>query len=114
MQVNLILCNRRYDVGLPNYYIGRPGQLGNPFRPKTKSLSERDRVCDEFDNHFKNNLSYYEPYIDEMIQAAIEYGNIQLVCFCSPLRCHGDTYLEHIKNTLLRMGYDPVIKRKER
>ena len=113
MQVRLILCNRKYDSTKPHYYIGRPSPLGNPFSMTVKTIQERNRVCDGYESYFQSALSYHVELIGELLNLAIEHGVLQLVCFCSPLRCHGDTIIEYLKGELLKNGYDVVIERNE-
>ena len=113
MQVRLILCNRKYDSTKPHHYIGRPSPLGNPFAMTVKTIQERNRVCDGYESYFQSALSYHVELIGELLNLAIEHGVLQLVCFCSPERCHGDTVIGHLKDQLLSNGFDVIVERKE-
>lgn len=63
-------------------YIGRGSPYGNPF-PITK-FNTRDEVCDKFEKEIL-------PYLDvEALRGK------DLVCFCYPLRCHGDSILRKL------------------
>lgn len=68
-------------------YIGRGSPYGNKFvigepHPSTGDPMTRDDVCDLFEEHLL-------PYMD---LSAIRGKD--LVCFCKPKRCHGDSLLE--------------------
>lgn len=111
MQICLILCNRKYDSTKPHYYIGRPSPLGNPFSMTVKSIQERNRVCDEYESYFPSALSYLVEPIAGLLDLAVEHGVLQLVCYCAPLRCHGDTVINYLKDELLKEGYDVVTEK---
>ena len=88
-------------------YMGR-GQgntngLYNPWEMKDKSDEERNRVCDLFQNSFdssdtlKNTANkLYRFCLDE------NFEDMNLMCFCSPKRCHCDT----IKNYLINKNIE--------
>lgn len=111
--VRLILCNRKYDPELPYQYIGRPSPLQNPFPMVNQSIRERNRVCDEFLVYFHGALPALEHELNDLLSLAVDYGVLQLVCFCSPCRCHGDTIIVYLKAQLLKHGYDVVVERNE-
>lgn len=66
-------------------YIGRPSKWGNPF------AIGKDGTRDEVIEKYKSWLSDKH----DLIQAAkTELKGKNLICFCSPARCHGDVLLE--------------------
>lgn len=65
-------------------YIGRPSKWGNPF--PMGSEEDRDDVCDKFEEYLKGRP-------DLINQAKRELKGRDLVCYCAPARCHGDTLL---------------------
>ena len=65
-------------------YIGRPSKWGNPYA-MSKDVS-RDAVCDMFEKYVEQ-----EPLLKQAIKDELKGKN--LICFCSPHRCHGDTLL---------------------
>jgi len=90
-------------------YIARPSPLGNPFK-----------ISKNFDRH--KAISYYANYLKDVIineeQASIDresilselerlfsilidQQNLNLICWCSPLPCHGNI----IKQILLNKYY---------
>lgn len=67
-------------------YIGRGSPYGNPFvigkpHPDTGQPMTRDDVCDLFESRVL-------PKIDVSVLAGKD-----LICFCKPKRCHGDSLL---------------------
>lgn len=62
-------------------YIGRPSKWGNPFFMIQES--QRDRVLKQYEEWLDQN-----PKIKEA--AKRELRGKDLVCFCSPKKCHGD------------------------
>ena len=70
-------------------YIGRGSPWGNPFShlPNTKALYQvgsRDEACDRFEKEVLPSLDV-EPLRGK-----------DLLCFCAPLRCHGDSILKKL------------------
>ena len=61
-------------------YIGRGSLYGNPFI--ISKHTTRDEVCDKF-----------EKEILPLLDVSSLRGR-DLVCFCAPLRCHGDAILK--------------------
>lgn len=65
-------------------YIGRPSKWGNPFTMSKQTT--RDKVCDSFESYVDEN-----PLLRDAIKKELRGKN--LICFCAPHRCHGDTLL---------------------
>ena len=78
--------NKKIDKGIPEdaVYIGRPSIWGNPWFMLDES--KRNTVCDRFERHVAENAEFRR-----MIQ--IQLKGKDLVCYCAPRRCHGDTIL---------------------
>ena len=70
-------------------YIGRGTPWGNPF--VIGKDGDRDDVCDKYEQMVEN-----DPQLKEKIKS--ELAGKDLICFCSPARCHGD-YLLKIANS---------------
>lgn len=66
-------------------YIGRGSPYGNPF--VIGKHGTRDDVCDLFEEHILPTLDL-EPLRGK-----------DLVCFCKPKRCHGDSILKALEST---------------
>lgn len=64
-------------------YIGRGSPFGNPFI--IGKHGDRDEVCARYENYWNNNVKLQE--------ATKSLKGHNLVCFCKPLRCHGDFLL---------------------
>lgn len=85
--------------------IHRGTPLGNPFKMLSYNQKERDRVCDVYEVWIKSRL--LEPgaeldYFNRLVDLAKANRDIELVCFCSPKRCHGETIKRLIEEELKR------------
>jgi hypothetical protein len=65
-------------------YIGRGSPYGNPFI--IGKDGSRDEVCDKYETMLKTNQALID-------RVKTELKGKDLVCFCAPKRCHGDTLL---------------------
>jgi len=63
-------------------YIGRGSAYGNPF--VIGKDGDRDSVCDKYEAMLLSN-----PVL--LAQVKRELRGKDVVCFCAPRRCHGDT-----------------------
>jgi len=77
--------------------IDRRTVWGNPFPMKNKSLEERDRVCDKYDERIQWSWKYIEP-LNKLRELNIKYGKLRLFCWCAPLRCHGESIKRMIED----------------
>lgn len=77
---------KKGDKNIPKnaVYVGRPSKFGNPFPMKTEA--DRDSVCDKFEQYILKK--------PELIKLAKnQLKGKDLICYCSPKRCHADTLL---------------------
>lgn len=76
--------------GIPHgaVYIGRGSMWGNPF--VIGQHGNRDQVCDLHKEALKNQIRSGDVTLEQLDSL---YGK-NLVCFCAPLRCHGDTLVK--------------------
>lgn len=95
------------EPGVTRVPIHRGTPLGNPFVMKDRSDLERQRVCDSFEEWVQGKLfgstaqvQYFEGLVNIARDPSV--GCIELVCFCSPKRCHGDTIKRLIEETLAK------------
>ena len=83
-------------------YIGRGSPLGNPFH--MHSESERDKVCELYQKYFDNIVKEKsnQEFIQELrrIYKLAKAGDITLLCYCYPKRCHGETIKAFIESFL--------------
>lgn len=87
-RTKLRVYSRHYRHPHDALYIGRGSPAGNPFVIGRDGT--RNEVCDKFEA-----LVEQDPVLKAKL---IEYcRGRNLVCFCKPLRCHGD-YLLRIAN----------------
>lgn len=81
-----IVVNRHYKSS--NVYIGRGSKFGNPYMLGIHG--SREAVIARHKKDFDNDPELQEAVWNEL------RGKI-LGCFCKPLPCHGDTYVEYIE-----------------
>ena len=72
-------------------YIGRGSKFGNKYRLGFDG--SREVVIAKHKKDF-----YNDPELQEVVWN--ELKGKTLGCFCSPLACHGDTYVEYIQNRM--------------
>lgn len=90
------------------FYIGRPSILGNPFSYLPNSLaqfkvSSREEAVEKYRPYFYDQLASNKAFIDTIDQLVYTYkttGELILVCWCSPLACHGDIIKEYIESII--------------
>lgn len=69
-------------------YIGRGSRWGNPY--VIGKHGNRDEVCDQHEEYLASQIDSGTVSLNDLAQL---HGK-NLVCFCTPARCHGHT-LEH-------------------
>ena len=80
------------------FKVGRTSPVGNPFLLGKES--ERDLVCDQYDDWFHNAIhtKEFHAYMNKLNHAYNRYGKLDLYCWCSPKRCHAETIKEYLEN----------------
>jgi hypothetical protein len=97
MKINVV--NKYNHTPSTNYiYIGRGTALGNPFPITTKD--DRDAVCNKYENYLKNLKPSMKAQLNSIVNLGREHGEVNLVCFCAPKRCHGDSIKALIESKL--------------
>ena len=104
-----MILNKKTDT-IPKtaIYIGRPTKWGNPF-VMTKE-EERNNVCDKYIIFIMEKKN---KYLRE--EARKELKDKDLVCYCSPKRCHGDILqkIAHSKNDEELFDFwQPILKKE--
>lgn len=80
------LHNKYHGTAGPDaVYIGRGSPFGNPF--VIGKDGDRDAVCDKYEQLVLSDDSFIEFIKSEL-------NGKDLVCFCAPKRCHGETLLK--------------------
>ena len=72
-------------------YIGRGSKFGNPYAIGRDGT--REDVIAKHKRDFDNDPRLREAVWNEL-------KGKTLGCFCKPLACHGDTYVEYIQNRM--------------
>lgn len=77
----------KHKSGIPAgaVYIGRGSMWGNPF--VIGKDGDRNAVCEKYEAQLASRIDSGSV---DLQQLASLHGK-DLVCFCAPLRCHGDT-----------------------
>jgi Domain of unknown function (DUF4326) len=82
----MAVYNKHHKNAPPDaIYIGRGSRWGNPF--KIGPDGTRDEVCDKHAAHLDTLIHARYLSLEELADL---HGK-DLVCFCAPARCHGDT-----------------------
>lgn len=89
--VNKRAMPRGYSI-----YIGRPSPLGNPFRIGPDG--DRARVVELYRQWIEIKIEDNDPCVVDELRRIKEAGDVNLVCWCSPLPCHGDVIKEIVEN----------------
>lgn len=96
------MYKQTFDRTNPNHvYCGRGSVLGNPFKMQT--AADRDTVCDSYERYLMGQVVIGNPgIIAELHRIArlTETGDVSLVCFCAPKRCHCETIKRHVETIL--------------
>ncbi len=85
------------EVGKVDVYCGRGSVLGNPFSHKEGTrakfvMESRDEAVEAYRTYFKTQMETNSEFLNEMrrIYRIARKSEVNLVCYCAPLRCHCD------------------------
>ena len=96
-QTRVVHC-RRTHRGRDFLYIGRGGRWGNPFKIgdiyQARELTREDAI-----EAFRDWLLHSDAGI-ELLNDLPELKGKKLGCWCAPLACHGDVYVELVEKYL--------------
>lgn len=101
------IVNKKADNS-DGYFIGRPGPLGNPFShlPNTLAafrVASRDEAVERYREwlltQLQGNTEACRAFWD-LVQFYKDFGELTLVCWCVPKRCHGEVIKELIEKAL--------------
>jgi len=95
-------------------YIGRPGILGNPF--KLGPFEKRGATLARYESYLRGECRSEGLVYNEIIELAREVAegyNLNLVCYCAPLPCHGDLLARDILGYAKKTGHGVRVKRTE-
>lgn len=104
----------RHEVSDNDVYIGRGSPLGNPFTSqplgKTKANTQcttREESINNFREYIKEKIKNKDITVCNELNRLYKQAltkDLNLVCFCSPLSCHGDVIKEIIDEKILNIG----------
>lgn len=83
------------------YYCGRPSALGNPFSIGTDG--NRDETIEKYRVWFTEALkdnAVVKREFDALVESYKVFGELILVCWCAPERCHGEIIKEFIEKAM--------------
>lgn len=86
-------------------YVGRPSPLGNPY--KVSSKLSREKVIDMYRDWLLMRLEGENPTSKAFISLLNFYeeeGELDLICSCSPLKCHAEVIREFLLEVIHRMN----------
>lgn len=80
-------------------YVGRPSIFGNPF-PLMREI-DREMVLKKYEIWFKKNLlkRKFKKALKNLEETA-KNGDLYLVCWCHPKRCHADIIKRYLDNKI--------------
>lgn len=95
------IANKRAGSHPSGVYVGRGSPLGNPF--VIGKDGDRDEVISKFKLHLLNRLHAKDAAVcGEMnrIWSLAKAGDVTLVCYCAPLRCHSEVIKAVVESKL--------------
>ena len=97
LSISIRIVNKR-NYNNPGIYAGRPSPLGNPF--VIGRDGDREEVIRKYRDFLKTALRN-----DRRIKAEFERlqelnkkGDVILICWCAPSKCHGDVIKEILES----------------
>lgn len=93
-------------------YVGRPSPLGNPY--PLEHEGEREQVVEQFARWLERRLEAgdvaVKAELNRLYRLALERGEVTLVCWCSPRRCHAEVIGRRLKAALEGRGREAVVE----
>ena len=107
-----IKVRNKYKFKGNGVYIGRPSCLGNPFShlENTKAdfkVKDREEAVALYEVWLKEQLRENVRVRQEMLNLYNnwrESGELNLICWCSPKRCHGDVIKEFLTRRFKKLS----------
>ena len=81
-------------------YVGRGSPFGNPYTLKEYTRDEAVDKYKLFINDKKQHNAHFRHELQKLADKA-KQGDVNLVCFCKPQRCHGDILKELLESEYL-------------
>lgn len=110
--VDSIKVHNKYKFKGDGVYIGRPSCLGNPFShlENTKAdfkVKDREEAVALYEAWLKEQLRENAEVRKEMTNLYNKWredGELNLICWCSPKRCHGDVIKEFLTRRFKKLS----------
>lgn len=102
-----VLNKHKDKIPTDAIYIGRGSKWGNPFVIGTHG--NRDQVCDKNLAKLEDDVRAGRITLQEL---AALHGQ-DLVCFCKPLRCHGDDLIKKAQWAAEQLANQPIEPKKK-
>lgn len=104
------ILNKNKDDCSCGEYIGRGSPLGNPFdwtgskHPQVKhQVKDRATAIENYSQYLRERIEAKDPEIcgamNKLWKIWMKEGRLNLICFCSPMDCHGDVIREILEET---------------
>lgn len=90
-----VLNKHKHPIPPGSVYIGRGSPWGNPYSHLKNTsaafqVATRDEACDKHNVYLKEQILAGKV----SLEALASLHNKDLVCYCAPARCHGDTLVK--------------------
>lgn len=99
----IIVRNKRNYSG-PGDYIGRPSVLGNPYPVDERNPQfTRQKVIGYYRDWLKGRLAGRHEATLAELRRLVDWAtnnDLNLICWCAPLACHGDVLKECIESII--------------
>jgi hypothetical protein len=116
--IKVVNKSKHFISSKEDVYVGRGSILGNPYTGSkdiinTKALfqcNSREEAIEKYKEYLLNEINNKNTQIcDELnrIYLKAKNGNVNLVCYCAPLFCHGDFIKELIEIKLIKNTLKP-------
>ena len=97
----MITVRNKRNYNGPGIYVGRPSVLGN--RARMEDESQRDWAVEQFRIRLRDALASGDlatmTAILNILVAALA-GEANLICWCTPKRCHADVIKECVESIM--------------
>lgn len=109
---------------LQGIYIGRGSPLGNPFFFKSSNhidakykVSNREEALINYEQYLTSSILNGDSLIcnelNNLIIKKLKGEDINLICYCSPLPCHGDIIKSYVENQKYCINWFSNMKRMD-
>lgn len=105
MIINILNKRNKSELeGKDTDYVGRPSPLGNPFTAKQEG--SRDKAVEKYrfwlNIQWKSGNPQVVNEINRLKEKLKTNGELNLVCWCSPAKCHAEIISTAVMNLVNR------------